>query len=70
MSGNSDRVLSKQELRTLQGRSDLKGWERLGIHAGLLTAAGWLVAASSGWMVLPAVFVLGLVQVALFAPAQ
>jgi hypothetical protein len=44
MSGISDRVLSKQELRTLQGRSDLKGWERLGIHAGLLTAAGWLVA--------------------------
>jgi fatty acid desaturase len=70
MSGISDRVLSKQELRTLQGRSDLKGWERLGIHAGLLTAAGWLVAVSSGWMVLPAVFVLGLVQVALFAPAH
>ena len=70
MSGNSDRVLSKQELRTLQGRSDLKGWERLGIHAGLLTAAGWLVAVSSGWMVLPAVFELGLVQVALFAPAH
>ena len=70
MSGISDRVLSKQQLRTLQGRSDLKGWERLGIHAGLLTAAGWLVAVSSGWMVLPAVFVLGLVQVALFAPAH
>jgi fatty acid desaturase len=70
MSGISDRVLSKQELRTLQGRSNLKGWERLGIHAGLLTAAGWLVAVSSGWMILPAVFVLGLVQVALFAPAH
>jgi fatty acid desaturase len=70
MSGNSDRVLSNQELRTLQVRSDRKGWERLGIHLGFLIAAGALVAASSGWLILAAVFVLGLVQVALFAPAH
>jgi fatty acid desaturase len=70
MSGLSDRVLSKQELRALQGRSNARGWLRLGIHLVLLAGAGGLVAASSGWMVLPAVFVLGLVQVALFAPAH
>src|ERR1700760_4968063 len=70
MSGLSDRVLSNQELRALQGRSDRLGWQRLGIHLALLAGAGWLVAVSSGWLVLPAVFVLGLVQVALFAPAH
>jgi fatty acid desaturase len=70
MSGLSDRVLSNQELRTLIGRSDRLGWQRLGLHIVLLAAAGWLVAVSSGWMVVPAVFVLGLVQVALFAPAH
>jgi fatty acid desaturase len=70
MSGLSDRVLSNQELRALQGRSDLRGGLRLGIHLGLLVAAGWLVAVASGWALLPAVFLLGLVQVALFAPAH
>jgi fatty acid desaturase len=70
MSGLSDRVLSSQELRALQGRSDRRGCVRLAIHLGLLVAAGWLVAVSSGWAVLPAMFVLGLVQVALFAPAH
>jgi fatty acid desaturase len=70
MSGLSDRVLSTQELRALQGRSDLRGGSRLAIHVTLLIGAGWLVAMASGWMVLPAVFVLGLVQVALFAPAH
>ncbi|WP_428487074.1 fatty acid desaturase [Rhodopila sp.] len=66
----SDRVLSIQELRALQGRSNLRGGVRLGTHAALLAGAGWLVAVSSIWTVLPAVFVLGLVQVALFAPAH
>ena len=70
MSGLSDRVLSNQELRALQGRSNLRGSVRLAIHLGLLAAAGWLVAVSAGWAALPAVFVLGLVQVALFAPAH
>src|ERR1700712_2392697 len=70
MSGPSDRVLSSQQLRTLQGRSDLQGAVRLAIHLALLVAAGWWVAIASGWTVLPAVFVLGLVQVALFAPAH
>ena len=70
MSGLSDRVLTNQELRALQGRSDLRGGLRLAIHVTLLIGAGWLVTISSGWTVLPAVFVLGLVQVALFAPAH
>jgi len=70
MSGLTDRVLSTQELRALQGRSDWRGSMRLGLHLALLGGAGWLVAASSGWMVLPAVLVLGLVQAALFAPAH
>jgi fatty acid desaturase len=70
MSGLIDRVLTTQELRALQGRSNLRGGVRLAIHTVLLVGAGWLVALSSGWTVLPAVFVLGLVQVALFAPAH
>jgi fatty acid desaturase len=70
MSGLTDRVLSNQELRALQGRSDWLGWQRLGIHVALLAGAGWLVAIASGWLVLPCVFLLGLVQVALFAPAH
>jgi fatty acid desaturase len=70
MSGLSDRVLSNQDLRALQRRSNLRGGARLTIHLALLVAAGWLVAISSGWALLAAVFALGLVQVALFAPAH
>lgn len=70
MSALSDRVLSNQELRILQTRSNTRGGIRLAIHMGLLIAPGWLVAVSSGWVVLPAVFLLGLVQAALFAPAH
>jgi len=70
MSGLADRVLNNQELRALQGRSNLRGGVRLALHLALLVAAGWLVAIASGWIVLPAMFVLGCVQVALFAPAH
>ena len=70
MADISDRVLSVTELRALQGRSDLRGAVQLSIHVALLLGAGWLVSVSSGWTVLPAVFVLGLVQVALFAPTH
>ncbi len=70
MSTLSDRVLSIQELRSLQGRSDLRGGVQLAIHTALLVGAGGLVALSSGWTVPPAVLMLGLVQVALFAPAH
>lgn len=70
MSGLSDRVLTNRELRSLQARSDLRGSVRLAVHLALLAGAGWLVAVSSAWALLPAMFLLGLVQVALFAPAH
>ena len=70
MSALNDRVLSNQDLRALQGRSNFRGSMQLAIHVALLLAAGFLVAISSGWMVLSAMFLLGLVQVALFAPAH
>jgi fatty acid desaturase len=66
----SERALTIDELRSLQGRSNLAGGVRLGIHLGLLVAAGCWVALASGWWTLLAVFVFGLVQVALFAPAH
>jgi fatty acid desaturase len=70
MSGLHDRVLSTQDLRALQVRSNLRGGIRLAIHLALLGGAGWLVALSSGWTILPAVILLGIVQAALFAPAH
>ncbi len=66
----SDRVLSAAELRALQTRSNARGATRLAIHLALLGGTGWLVAIASGWTLLPAVLALGLVQVALFAPAH
>ncbi len=66
----SDRVLTRPELRTLQGRSDLRGAVQLAIHLILLAVAGWLVALSSGGTTIPAMAVLGVVQAALFAPAH
>jgi fatty acid desaturase len=66
----SDRVLSAAELRPLYTRSDAAGATRLAIHLVLLGGTGWLVAIASGWALLPAMLALGLVQVALFAPAH
>ena len=66
----SDRVLSAAELRALQTRSDARGAAHLATHLALLGGTGWLVAIASGWTLLPAVLALGLVQVALFAPAH
>ena len=70
MAMTPDRVLSLEDLRSLQGRSDARGAVRLAIHGVALAGAGWLVAVAEGAWLLPAVFVLGLVQVALFAPAH
>ena len=70
MNDISDRVLTFAELRTLQTRSDMAGAIRLTIHVVLLLATGFLVRISTGWTTLPAMFLLGLVQVALFAPAH
>ncbi len=66
----SDRVLSPTELRSLSGRTDRDGAFRTAVHAALLLATGWLVAVAEGWALLPAILALGLVQVALFAPAH
>jgi hypothetical protein len=44
-------VLSNQELRSLQGRSNLRGGVRLAIHVALSGGAGWLVVVvSPGWV--------------------
>lgn len=66
----TDRVLAQDELRALSVRSNWPGIVRLAIHAALLVAAGWWVAVAEGWMLLPAMLALGLVQVALFAPSH
>ncbi len=70
MTAPVDRVLSHEALRDLRVRSDRQGYVRLAVHVVLLIAAGWWVAVSTGWVTWIAVFVLGLVQVALFAPAH
>ena len=70
MTAPIDRVLSYEALRRLQGRSDARGATRLIIHTAALIASGWWVAVATGWLIAPAVLVLGLVQVALFAPAH
>lgn len=64
------RVLSDEELKALSRRSDWPGAMRLAVHLALLGLAGWGVASAEGWWLLPAVVALGLVQVALFAPAH
>ncbi len=66
----SDRILTAAELRSLSGRSDTEGAKRLAIHVALLAGAGWLVAISGPATLAPAMLTLGVVQVALFAPAH
>lgn len=66
----TDRVLDPAALRALSGRTNADGTVRLGVHAGLLFGCGWLVAVAGPWMLLPAILVFGIVQVALFAPAH
>jgi fatty acid desaturase len=70
MSMTSDRVLTQAELRALSGRTNADGAMRLGTHVALLAGTGWLVAVAGPWTLLPAVLLLGIVQVALFAPAH
>ena len=70
MTAPLERVLTPEALRSLQTRSDLAGTLRLGGHGACLVAAGWWVATAQGLWIWLAMFVLGLVQVALFAPAH
>ncbi len=63
------RLLSGPDLRALSRRSDPRGALRIVLHAALLGGAGWLVLLSiGGFWLLPAMLLLGAVQVALFAP--
>ncbi len=66
----NDRILSQDELRRLSVRSNRPGAMRLAVHVVMLGLAGWWVAAAQGWTIWPAMLALGLVQVALFAPAH
>jgi len=66
----TDRVLAQDELRALSLRSNWPGIIRLSIHVALLALAGWWVAMAEGWVLLPAMLALALVQAALFAPSH
>ncbi|TDH63231.1 fatty acid desaturase [Dankookia rubra] len=55
-------------MKAFAARSDAAGWRQLSLHVALLLATGTLVALAPGWWVLPAMLLLGVVQVALFAP--
>lgn len=68
MNGATPRVLTGPQLRSLSVRSDRRGAMRLGVHLALIGAAGWLVASSGRWGLLPAMVLLGIAQAALFAP--
>ncbi len=68
MNTSTPRVLSGSEVRQLSIRSDRRGAIRLVLHTAALVAAAILVARSGLWTVLPAMLLLGIVQVALFAP--
>jgi fatty acid desaturase len=68
MNQATPRILTGTELRGLSVRSNARGALRTGIHLLMLLAAGWLVAASGAWTLLPAMLLLGIAQAALFAP--
>jgi fatty acid desaturase len=59
---------SAAEMKSFAARSDAQGWRQLALHVALLLGTGTLVALAPGWWVLPAMLLLGIVQVALFAP--
>jgi len=59
---------SAAEMKGFAARSDAQGWRQLALHVALLLATGTLVALAPGWWVMPAMLLLGIVQVALFAP--
>ena len=59
---------SAAEMKGLAARSDAQGLRQLAIHTALLLATGILVGLAPGWWKVPAMLLLGVVQVALFAP--
>lgn len=67
MTGAAPRSADLQAAKALSRRSDRAGLRRLAGHLGLIAAAGLAVWASAGsWLVWPAMFVLGVLQVFLF----
>lgn len=59
---------SRINISDLTGRSDAAGLRQFGIHVGLLCLTGLGIAlARDSWLLLPAMIVHGVVQVALFA---
>ncbi len=68
MSATTQRILTGPELKHLSARSDLRGAARLALHLALIAGAGWLVAISSPFTLLPAMILLGIAQATLFAP--
>jgi len=68
MNTATPRVLSGPEVWALSVRSDLLGATQIGIHLALIAGAGWMVVMSGPWTLLPALFLLGVTQSALFAP--
>lgn len=68
MSASVERILTGPELRGLSVRSNARGLGRTGLHLAFLVGAGWCVALSGPWTLLPAMLLLGIAQAALFAP--
>jgi fatty acid desaturase len=52
----------------LGARSDVRGAARAALHLALILGSGALIAGAPGPLLLPAMLVMGIVQVALFAP--
>jgi fatty acid desaturase len=62
------RVLAGSDVKRFSVRSDWQGAVRTALHIAALGLCGWLVIHADGWSVLPAMALLGIVQVTLFAP--
>ena len=67
MNAATERILSGADVRVLSVRSDAPGAAQTVLHALLIGGAGWLVAVSGPWTLLPAMVLLGIAQAALFA---
>lgn len=64
----TDRVLTGGQLKALSERSNLRGTLQMAFHAALILGAGWLVALSGPWTLLPSMLLLGVALATLFAP--
>ena len=62
------RSLSRQQKRHLTLKSDIKGLQSLGLHAGAIAVLGWLITTAHlpGWLMLPLMLLQGIFLVFLF----